>query len=132
MTTQLIILLLTISISFIACDSKKVEKTADTSKHKITTDNLFPENSIGVAYLDTAIGDSYSLTIRFPNSNLSDSLSNRDTSNYTKDSNINLPLQTIILFDERGQLITLSNISNCISKFWCENDGGIQYELLTI
>ena len=94
----------------------------------MTTEQLFPENSIGIAYLDTIVGDKYSLTIRFPNSNLTDSLPHRDTSNYTNDININLPTQTIILFDQRGQIITLKNVSNCTSKFWCENDGGIQYE----
>ena len=49
-------------------------------------------------------------------------------SNYTKSIPIKIQPQTIILFDEAGEIITLQNVSGCISKFWCENDGGIQYE----
>ncbi|MES2558165.1 MAG: hypothetical protein V4590_00380, partial [Bacteroidota bacterium] len=41
---------------------------------------------------------------------------------------IDLPPQTIILFDDKGEIITITNATGCISAFWCENDGGIQYE----
>ncbi len=111
-----------------SCDNKKEKTTVDKSANKLTTEQLFPENSIGIAYLDTIIGDEYHMTIRFPNSSLTDSIPNRDTSNYTKDIIIDLPAQTLLLFDQRGQLIKLNNVTNCISRFWCENDGGIQYE----
>ncbi|MES2558164.1 MAG: hypothetical protein V4590_00375, partial [Bacteroidota bacterium] len=53
--------------------------------NKLTVEQLFPENSIGIAYLDTIIDDTYSLTIRFPNFNLPDSILPRDTASYGKD-----------------------------------------------
>jgi hypothetical protein len=110
--------------------NKTIEKASIDSSQTamLTTQQIFPENSIGVAYLDTIKGDNYVFTIRFPFFFLPDSILPRDTSNYIKELPINIPSQTIILFDEAGELITLKNVSECTSKFWCENDGGIQYE----
>ena len=121
-------------IGLCACNSDTKKSNSDNSQkdtlpnEKISFRQIFPENSIGVAYLDTLNDTDYSLTIRFPHFTLPDSILPRDTSNYTKDISINLLPQTIILFDEAGKLTTLENVSNCISKFWCENDGGTQYE----
>ena len=134
MTTLRNIILTTIIIGLFACNSDTKKNNIDNSHkdasetEKISLRQVFPENSIGVAYLDTLNDTDYTLTIRFPHFTLPDSVLARDTSNYTKDISVNLPPQTIILFDEAGNLTTLENVTNCISKFWCENDGGIQYE----
>ena len=135
------LILSTFIIGLFACNphvkNKHIDKTqAVTSKlGSFTTNQLYPENSIGVVYLDTIKDKNYFLTIRFPNFNLPESILARDKYNYIKDIPIKIPLQTIILFDEDGELLTLKNVSSCISKLWCENDGGIQYEptyILTI
>ncbi|MDO9633564.1 MAG: hypothetical protein Q7J05_00790 [Paludibacter sp.] len=123
------LILAIIFIGLSACNFQTGFKSVDSKQTiKLSTQQLFPENSIGIAYLDTVIADNYSITIRFPNFTLPDSLLPRDTSNYYKGISIDLPPQTIILFDEKGEIKTLDSVTNCISEFWCENDGGIQYE----
>lgn len=122
---------LTFFLGIIACSDRQnrtVERAPTNNSKATTLQNIFAENSIGVVYLDTTKDNNYSLTIRFPNSTLQDSILKRDTTNYTKDIPINIAPYTIILFDEAGELMTLRNVSGCFSKFWCENDGGVQYE----
>jgi hypothetical protein len=70
----------------------------------------------------------YFLIIRFPNNSLSELNIQRNESNYTKDMPINILGQNITLFDEAGELAKIINVTNCISRFWCENDGGTQYD----
>jgi len=124
----------TVLVGLLGCNIRAENKSlnkqsvAHGQASRLTTEQIFPENSIGVAYLDTVIANRYSLTIRFPNSSIPDSIQQRDTSDYTRDIPINVAAQLIILFDEGGEIITLTNVKNCISKFWCENDGGTQYE----
>ena len=122
---------LTFFLGIMACSDtqNRTVKRAPANKTKTTIlQNIFAENSIGVVYLDTTKNNNYTLTIRFPNFTLPDSILKRDTTNYAKDVPIYIAPQTIILFDEAGELTTLKNVSECISKFWCENDGGDQYE----
>ena len=122
-------LLSIIFLGLLSCKNTTENKIVDIPQtEKWTSEKLFPENSIGIAYLDTVIDEKYSLTIRFPNFTLPDSIIHRDSSNYIKDLIIDIPAQTIILFDDKGEITTLKDITNCTSKFWCENDGGIQYE----
>ena len=127
--SQMASLILLLGIS--ACsgrENKAIDNVPNEIAQSTIIQNIFPENSIGVVYLDTANDNNYSITIRFPHFELSDSLLKRDSTNYTKDIPLNIASQRIILFDEAGELITLENVSNCTSKFWCENDGGTQYE----
>jgi len=93
---------------------------------KSQTNQIFPENSIGIVYLDTLKSNKYFLIVRFPNSALLE-LNKRNESNYIKDIPIEIPAQDIILFDEAGELASIRNVTNCISRLWCENDAGIQY-----
>lgn len=109
-------------------ENKAIDNVPNGIAQSTIIQNIFPENSIGVVYLDTANDNNYSITIRFPHFELSDSLLKRDTTNYAKDIPLNIAPQRITLFDEAGELITLENVTNCISKFWCENDGGTLYE----
>jgi len=101
---------------------KSIENTLSQNAQSVslTTKQLFPENSIGVAYLDTIKENKYFLTVRFPNSNLPDSIFHRDSTNYTKSISINTQPQIFILFDEAGEILTLQNVTGCISEFWCE------------
>jgi hypothetical protein len=121
-------LLLFVTIACSCRQPKRVEGAKSGSIETTTVEDIFPENSIGVVYLDTANGNNYSITIRFPNFSFPDSLLKRDSSNYTKDIALKIAPQTIILFDEAGELLTLENVTSCVSKFWCENDGGQLYE----
>jgi hypothetical protein len=120
--------LLILAFGIVACSGRRNKEAEKAPPQAPIARNIFPENSIGVVYLDTTHNGNYSLTIRFPYFELSDGLLNRDSTNYVKDVPLNIEPQTIILFDEAGELTTIENASNCISKFWCENDGGIQYE----
>ena len=128
------ILLMIFISGLLACNqhpkNKSIENTLSQNAQSVslTTKQLFPENSIGVAYLDTIKENKYFLTVRFPNSNLPDSIFHRDSTNYTKSISINTQPQIFILFDEAGEILTLQNVTGCISEFWCENEGGAQYE----
>ena len=103
---------------------------------KLALQTPFPENSIGVAYLDTIEGNHYQMTILLPNSLLHDSIlefrytgSGDIPLDLPMETPLDLPPQTIVLFDEAGALITLKNVRNCVSRLWCENDGGMRFQL---
>ncbi len=125
-------LLALLTITLLGChpDRGNKESVAPDAVQELTKQAPFPENSIGVAYLDSIEGSRYLLTVFLPNTLLPDSIvfGNR-TASYYEDIPLDLPPQTIVLFDDEGELITLNNVGGCVSKFWCENDGGLQYRL---
>jgi hypothetical protein len=93
---------------------------------KIAFSQSFVENSIGVVYLVSEKEKEYDLKIVFPMTFIE---------NFEYDNSVysEIPLTefeyngNIKLFDEYGVFDTLTIKEKFIIKFWCENDGGIQY-----
>jgi hypothetical protein len=86
----------------------------------------FKPNSIGICYLQQDTGNYYLLTIALPFQTLIDQSSKQilefqkviDSISYSGE---------VILFDKTGEIFRIENKDKFLLKFWCENDGGIQY-----
>ena len=121
--------LLLLLTTFLGCkDREEPKRETETVNSNSAANQLFPENSIGVAYLETETTDSVSLAIRFPDVTMPDSMGSVSAENYTKDFALDMPPQTITLFTQEGEIATLKRLTNCVSRFWCENDGGIKHQ----
>jgi hypothetical protein len=86
----------------------------------------FRPNSIGVVYLTGESSDTYHVTILFPIQNL-------EKSDYNLTGDFKKVIAKfdhdgeITLFDKTGDLLTIKQKAEFQIRFWCENDGGIQY-----
>jgi hypothetical protein len=93
---------------------------------KIAFSQNFVENSIGLIYIVSENEKEYDLKIVFPM---------KFIENFDYDNSVysETPLTEfeyngkIKLFDEYGVFDTLTINEKILIKFWCENDGGIQY-----
>jgi hypothetical protein len=86
----------------------------------------FKPNSIGVCYLQQDSSDYYNLTISLPIQTL-------ENQNFRPIQEFKMIIDSfiykgeIILFDNNGEILRIENMDRFLLKFWCENDGGIQY-----
>ena len=86
----------------------------------------FVENSIGLIYIVSENEKEYDLKIVFPMTFIENF--DYDNSVYSETPLTEFEYNgKIKLFDEYGVFDTLTIKENYLIKFWCENDGGIQY-----
>jgi hypothetical protein len=98
-----------------------------TSSTDISLSQEFKINSIGVAFIKTDSEKVYELEIVFPFKVLSNYKIQRPILELKEIITKFINNSSVTLFDEKGELATI-NIQDSIDiRFWCENDGGIQY-----
>jgi hypothetical protein len=90
----------------------------------LKSDSLFDKNAIGVVYLDSTDEEYYHLYIQFHSYKMPYSFEDSYRIKCGYDFPIEIPSQTISLFDEAGRLATIKDINSLNMQCWCQDDGG--------